>query len=79
MLVGYLLGDEEKTHEWNLREASEDANSPVWQFMIQNPPTPTSPAKGTTLTVTPDGLELLQSLIASYDAWEQQRNVNRLH
>jgi energy-coupling factor transporter ATP-binding protein EcfA2 len=66
--VDYLLGDEEKTHEWNLRKASEDANlSRVAVYDSKSANSHVS-AKGTTLTVTPEGLELLQSLIASYDA-----------
>jgi ABC-type cobalamin/Fe3+-siderophores transport system ATPase subunit len=66
--VDYLLGDENKTHEWNLREPSEDPNlSRVAVYDSKSAASHVS-AKGTTLTVTPDGLELLQSLIATCDA-----------
>ncbi|WP_262107560.1 ABC transporter ATP-binding protein [Arthrobacter sp. Marseille-P9274] len=66
--VDYLLGEEETSHNWNLRNASEDSN--LSRVAVYDSKTAASHvnAKGTTLTVTPDGLELLQSLINTYDA-----------
>lgn len=66
--IDYRLGVEETSHEWNLRNPSEDTNlSRVAVYDSKSAASHVS-AKGTTLTVTPDGLELLQSLISTYDA-----------
>jgi energy-coupling factor transporter ATP-binding protein EcfA2 len=66
--VEYRLGDEETSHKWNLRNPCEDTNlSRVAVYDSKSAASHVS-AKGTTLTVTPDGLELLQSLITTYDA-----------
>lgn len=66
--VEYRLGDEETSHKWNLRNPCEDTNlSRVAVYDSKSAASHVS-AKGTTLTVTPDGLELLQSLIHTYDA-----------
>lgn len=66
--VNYLVGDEETSHKWNLRNPSEDSNlSRVAVYDSKSAASHVN-AKGATLTVTPDGLELLQSLINTYDA-----------
>lgn len=66
--IDYRLGEEETSHEWNLRNPCEDTN--LSRVAVYDSKTAAShvSAKGTTLTVTPDGLELLQSLITTYDA-----------
>lgn len=65
--VEYRLGDEKNSHNWNLRNPCEDTNlSRVAVYDSKSAASHVS-AKGTTLTVTPDGLELLQSLINTYD------------
>jgi hypothetical protein len=66
--VDYLLGAEETSHKWNLWNPSEDSNlSRVAVYDSKSAASHVN-AKGTTLTVTPDGLELLQSLINTFDA-----------
>lgn len=66
--VHYFLGDKEASHTWDLKNPSEDSN--LSRVAVYDSKTAASHvnAKGTTLTVTPDGLELLQSLIETYDA-----------
>lgn len=66
--VDFLLGNEETSHKWNLQHPSEDVNlSRVAVYDSKSAASHVN-AKGTTLTVTPDGLDLLQSLINTYDA-----------
>lgn len=66
--VDYLIGDEEQSHGWNLWSPSEDPNlSRVAVYDSKSAASHVN-AKGTSLTVTPEGLELLQSLINTYDA-----------
>ncbi|MCO4276047.1 AAA family ATPase [Pseudarthrobacter sp. HLT3-5] len=75
--IEYLLGDQEKSHEWNLGKPCGDPHlSRVAVYDSKSAQNHVS-SRGTTLTVTPDGLEMLQSLIATYDAVALQARMRQ--
>ncbi|QTG81752.1 AAA family ATPase [Arthrobacter crystallopoietes] len=78
--IEYLLGDDDLSHEWTLSSPSTDLN--LSRVAVYDSKTATAHVsrQGTELTVTPDGLELLTSLIATYDlvTTEVRRRVSVL-
>ncbi|NKX56760.1 AAA family ATPase [Arthrobacter mobilis] len=65
--IEYLLGDDDYSHEWTLSDPSTDLN--LSRVAVYDSKTANAHVsrQGTELTVTPDGLELLTSLIATCD------------
>lgn len=66
--VSYLLGEEEQHHEWHLSEASSDPHLPRVAVYDSKTAMNHVSSKGATLTVTPEGLELLTNLVRVYNA-----------
>lgn len=65
--IDYLLGDHDASHEWTLNNPSADLN--LSRVAVYDSKTANAHVsrQGTELTVTPDGLELLTSLITTFD------------
>lgn len=64
--VEYVLGETAGTHEWNLNEASTDENLARVAVYDAKSASAHVSAKGTELTVTPQGLDLLTNLVTIY-------------
>ena len=79
--VDYLLGEEEASHEWNPNEPSTDENLARVAVYDTKSANAHVSAKGTELTVTPQGLDLLTSLCLVYDgvASEARNRISALN
>lgn len=64
--VEYLLGDTAGTHEWDLNKESKDVNLARVAVYDTKSASAHVSAKGTELTVTPQGLDLLTNLVTVY-------------